>query len=85
MFQNQQQLSNANYKKWALEFSLNADEFNNCLDTRRHLAAVRADLVEGQRAGIQGTPGFIVNGELISGAQPFAVFQAAIESALAQS
>ena len=85
LFENQRELSTANYKKWARELGLDGAVFDDCLDTRKHLSAVRKDLVEGQKAGIRGTPGFLVNGELISGAQPFAVFEQAIETALAKS
>jgi protein-disulfide isomerase len=84
LFTNQATLSNSAYKQWAVQLDLDAEEFNTCLDTRKHLSAVRSNLAEGQQAGIQGTPGFIINGQLISGAQPFPVFQQAIESALAQ-
>jgi protein-disulfide isomerase len=45
---------------------------------------VRKDMQNGQAAGIRGTPGFVVNGKLISGAQPFAVFKQAIEAELAK-
>jgi protein-disulfide isomerase len=34
--------------------------------------------------GVKGTPGFIINGQLISGAQPFAVFKQIIEAELAK-
>jgi len=42
------------------------------------------DMQDGQAAGITGTPGFIINGQLISGAQPFSVFQQIIEAELAK-
>ncbi len=41
-----------------------------------------ADKAEGAAMGISGTPGTIIGTELISGAQPYAAFQAAIETAL---
>ena len=37
---------------------------------------------EGQSNGITGTPGFLINGQVLSGAQPFSAFQAAIEAQL---
>src|SRR3989344_2730238 len=71
LFTNQATLGNSAYKQWAVQLGLDVTEFNNCLDTRKHLSAVRSNLAEGQQAGIQGTPGFVINGQLISGAQPF--------------
>lgn len=84
VFTNQATLSNSAYKDWAVQLGLDATEFNTCLDTRKHLSAVRSNLAEGQQAGVTGTPAFIINGQLISGAQPYPVFQQAIESALAK-
>jgi protein-disulfide isomerase len=43
---------------------------------------VGKDLAEGNRVGVSGTPAFFVNGRFLSGAQPFAAFQEAIEDAL---
>jgi predicted DsbA family dithiol-disulfide isomerase len=61
---------------------LDEAEFSACLESERYAAAVQADLMEGAGFGVSGVPAFFVNGELISGAQPFEVFQAAIEAAL---
>ena len=85
LFENQQALTTAHYKEWARELGLNGVAFDDCFDTSKHLSAVRQDIVEGQHAGIRGTPGFLLNGQLISGAQPYAVFAQAIEAALAQT
>jgi protein-disulfide isomerase len=41
-----------------------------------------ADKAEAGTFGIQGTPAFIIGKQLITGAQPYAQFQAAIETAL---
>ncbi len=41
-----------------------------------------ADKAEGTAMGISGTPGSIIGKQLISGAQPYSAFQAAIETAL---
>jgi protein-disulfide isomerase len=35
----------------------------------------------GRELGVQGTPAFFLNGEMIEGAQPFEVFQKRIEAA----
>lgn len=41
-----------------------------------------ADKAEGTAMGISGTPGAIIGKQLVSGAQPYAAFQAAIDAAL---
>jgi len=43
---------------------------------------VEKDLQDGVSAGIKGTPGFIINGQIVSGAQPFQVFKQVIDAEL---
>ena len=62
---------------------INMAQFRQALDTERHKAAVDADMAAAQAAGINGTPGFVINGELISGAVPYEQFEAAVNRALA--
>jgi protein-disulfide isomerase len=40
-----------------------------------------ATLADGRRYGVTGTPAFFINGQLISGAQPFAAFKAQLDVA----
>ncbi len=73
------------FKQFAIDIGLNANEFNDCLDSGKMAAEVAKDMQDGQAAGIRGTPGFIINGQLVSGAQPFANFQQVIEAELAKN
>jgi len=82
VYENNAALSTDNLKKWAVDLNLDATKFNSCLDSQKYLDKVKADLQEGLAAGVRGTPGFLINGQLISGAQPYSVFQQAIESQL---
>ena len=82
VFQNQQSLSSANYQRWASQLGLDSTKFSECMSSNKYLGAIRQDLRDGSAGGIQGTPGFFVNGVLVSGAQPFTVFQQIIESEL---
>ena len=82
IFENPSTLGTATYKQWASDLSLDQQQFDDCYDSKKYLARVQSDLSKGQNAGIRGTPGFLVNGRLISGAQPFAVFQQAIDAEL---
>lgn len=84
LFENQQTLSVANYKTWAGELGLSQTAFDECLDSGSMAAEVATDMSAGQAAGVTGTPGFFVNGVKISGAQPYSVFETAIEAALAE-
>ena len=71
------------FKQYAINLGLNTENFNSCLDSGKFAKEVEKDMQDGRAAGISGTPGFIINGKLVSGAQPFSVFQQAIEAELA--
>jgi protein-disulfide isomerase/plastocyanin len=83
LFENQASLGASNYKKWAEELGLDMKKFNDCVDTEKYAGEVSKDLADGSAVGVSGTPAFFVNGKLLSGAQPFSAFQAAIEAELA--
>lgn len=70
------------FKQYAIELGLNKNEFNTCLDSGVMADEVKNDFEEGQAAGIQGTPGFIINGEMVSGALPFSNFKQVIDKKL---
>jgi protein-disulfide isomerase len=74
----------ASFKQFAADIGLNTADFNTCLDSGSMASEVAADMAAGQAAGIRGTPGFIINGRAVSGAQPFANFKAVIDAALAE-
>ena len=69
-------------KSYADQIGLDTDTFNTCLDSDKYASEVQKDEQDGIAVGVQGTPAFFVNGVLISGAQPYSAFQAAIEAAL---
>lgn len=69
-------------KKWAKAVGY---DISSCLDSGKYADEVAQDQTDGQSYGVQGTPAFFVNGKLISGAVPYAQFQAAIEEALVES
>jgi len=69
----------------AAALDLDADAFAACLDEDRHRSAIEADTAAAARLGMTGTPTFEIAGQRIVGAQPFEVFEQAIEAALAAS
>ena len=83
VFANQQTLTADNFVLWAKEIGItDGVKFRKNLD--EHVAAKKVD-EDGEvakKAGVSGTPGFMVNGKLISGAQPFDAFKKEIDAAL---
>lgn len=76
-------------KKYANDLGLNSgnfgfgkNKFNTCLDNGEAAEVVKKDMADAGAIGISGTPSFVINGTKIVGAQPFANFEAAIETAL---
>ncbi len=85
LFQNQSALDDASLKNYAATLQLDTATFNQCLDSDKYLSEVQKDEQDGITAGVQGTPAFFVNGNLIEGAQPYTVFKAAIDQALTKA
>ena len=63
----------------AANIELNAAVFADCLASNRYANQIRQESLSVQSMGVRGTPGFLVNGIFISGAQPYEVFQQIIE------
>ena len=70
---------------YAKEMKLDMSKWSNALEKRTHKAAVDADILAGHTAKLDGTPAFVINGTLLSGAQPYAKFRRAIERALSEA
>ncbi|MCP5157696.1 MAG: DsbA family protein, partial [Ectothiorhodospiraceae bacterium] len=79
---NQQALKDSDFDAYASQIGLDGSKFTSCLASGRVEPLVRAAFAEGQRAGVQATPTFYVNGLLVSGAQPYDRFKAIIEQEL---
>lgn len=79
-------------KKYAVEVGLNADQFDNCLDSDKYVKEVDQEIRDGEDAGIRGTPSFFagrtesgekITGTMIAGAQPLENFKRVIDGLLA--
>lgn len=68
----------------AVSLGLNGDTFRSCLDGKKDDAKATADMTDGQKLGVNGTPTFFINGTPLVGAQPYSAFQTAIEAELAK-
>lgn len=78
----------------AEEIGVDSKDFKSCLDSEKYSGEVQDDLNAGANVGIDGTPGFVVgllneesnevDGKLVVGAQPYQVFEEAIEEQLSK-
>ena len=72
---------------FAFSLDMNIDEFNECMDSSKYKKRVKANYDEAVRNDVKSTPTFIIISEdgkkkQFSGAQPYSVFSATIESML---
>lgn len=79
---NVQAYSTRRLEAYAETIDLEMDQFRSCTGSNRYRADVEQSQLDGVNAGVESTPTFFVNGKIIEGAQPFSVFQEAIEAAL---
>jgi len=68
---------------FAEDLELDMEAFNTCYEGHKYRDRVQQDEVDARRAGINSTPSFLINGQLLVGNQPFEAFQEAIEAELA--
>ena len=85
-FENQGQVTPDNVKEKATDVlkdtGIDMTKWNDCFDNQKTAAKVDAEMQEGSSVGVRGTPGFIINGRLVSGAQPYDNFKNVIDDEL---
>src|SRR3972149_9454086 len=69
--QQESHLSVDKLKGYAKDLKLNTGDFNKCLDGNTKKDTVAAETTYGTSVGVQGTPGFFVNGKFFGGAFPY--------------
>ncbi|MDO8551337.1 MAG: DsbA family protein [bacterium] len=84
LFANQTSLSITDLKKYAADLGLKTSTFNSCLDSGKEADKVKSGTSLGQGVNVSGTPAFFINGQLISGAQPYQAFKTVIDQELAK-
>ncbi len=94
LFANQKQLGDADLQKYARAAGVEMGAFQKCVADPAVTAKITADLDEGARAGVSGTPMFFIgkveDGKVrtmkrLNGAVPYAAFQQTLDGLLAGS
>ncbi|MDP7622196.1 MAG: thioredoxin domain-containing protein, partial [SAR324 cluster bacterium] len=87
--------TSSDLKNYAREIKVRSPEkFDKCLDSEKFRGLVEQDIKDGSKLGITGTPGFLIGafnpksgeiqGELLSGAQPYNVFKKTLDKYLSR-
>ena len=85
MFANQRALQVPALKQAARALGIDGAKFDQCLDSGKHTANVRADYELGEKMGVNSTPTIYINGRPLVGAQPFEQFKLIIDEELARA
>jgi protein-disulfide isomerase len=81
----QNYLSDDLYTDVAKNLKLDMAKFNADRASAAAKKLVEADMADGAKVGVRGTPFFLVNGQALSGAQPIEAFTQVIEAELAKA
>lgn len=93
LFKNSQTIQEIDdLKSLASDLGLNGDQFGQCFDSQKYLVKAQEWYQQGdqdfENAGVpenqRGTPSFVINGELLIGAQPYEKFVELIEKGLSE-
>jgi protein-disulfide isomerase len=71
--------------EYARNLKLDDKQFESCLTSEKYKADIDKDQLEGRNAGVNGTPGFFINGVFVNGAQPKEAFTNVIDDELARA
>ena len=94
LFTDQKANTDEQFQQMAASLDLDPAAFSECMESDKFMDQIRADMVEGQKLGISGTPSFVVGltdpedpskvhlTKFIRGAQSLASFSAAMDELL---
>ncbi len=83
VYEHQGSIQASDLQTYAATVGLNMSQFNECLSSGRYKDRVNAEQYEAFTYGYNGAPFFLVNGQLLRGGQPLAVFSSMIDPILA--
>ena len=93
IFRDQKKMQVDDLREKAQLLGVEMSAFNSCLDSGKYEQEIKKDISDGTKAGVRGTPSFVlgktdpsgsVKGIFIRGAQPTAYFKNQIDQLLKQ-
>jgi protein-disulfide isomerase len=83
LFADQTKLAPADLKATAKSLGMNPSKFDACFASPKYEGQIKADQAAGEKAGVDGTPAFFIDGRPLTGAQPVNKFEELIDDELA--
>lgn len=71
------------FMAYAAALRLDVGKVQECVQANRYASQIEADFRDAAALGVRSTPTFVVNGQLLVGAQPYAVWQNVLDDLLA--
>jgi len=84
-FADQTKLDRQSIEQTAAALGLDVSKIDAAMDNKTHEPLIEADKKAAEAAKINGTPAFVINGYLISGAQPLKRFKRVVNVALKEA
>jgi protein-disulfide isomerase len=92
LFENSKALGTEDLLKYAEAIGLDVTSFKECLDGGKHDEEIKKRMAEGRKAGVTGTPAFLIGYsedsgkvkavKILRGTHPFSSFKTAIDGLL---
>ncbi len=90
LFHNTKKLDKQSLLKHARAIKLNEGKFSKCIASKRYLDDIEKDIADANKAGLSGTPSFVIGkttkdvikGEVVRGALPLSVLETHIKKYL---
>lgn len=90
LYENMNKYQDGNLVAYAKDLKLDVKSFKDCISSDRHIASIKKDMADAEKAGLNGTPSFVIGkttndvikGEVIQGALPISVFEQYIQKYL---
>ncbi len=76
--------SDTRLREYARQVGIDISMFNTCLDSEETAGNIQTDLDRGIADGVQGTPTWFINGEMVPGALPEDTLRALFDEMLAE-
>lgn len=84
LFQNQKERTDADLERMARKAGVSTKKWRKAFRSPATAARVKAESEACGANDVRGTPGFLINGRLLSGARPLADFEAVVQEELAR-
>jgi protein-disulfide isomerase len=84
LFENPRERTEADLERLARKAGVNVKKWRKAFHSPETAARVKAESETCSANGINGTPGFLINGRLVSGAQPLESFEQVVQEELAR-